>query len=73
MKSKFFKLNAKDFFKGLILSVITGTLTLIMQALQTGTTISTEFIVRNMLIMFIGYLLKNLFTNNQDEFAKKDS
>lgn len=71
MKAKLFKLNFRDFIKGLIVAVITAVLTFIISELQAGNPINSVLkkIGITALITFFSYLLKNLFTNSNDEFA----
>ena len=72
MKAKLFTLKVKDFLKGLIVAVITALLTLILQALQSGTPMSVKWILTNAAIALVSYLLKNLFTNSDDQFLTKE-
>ena len=70
-KAKLFSLNYRDFFKGLIVAVITAALTFAVNELQAGSTIDAKLFGRMgiaALIAFFSYLLKNLFSNSQDEF-----
>lgn len=71
MKARLFKLNLRDFIKGLIVAVITAVLTFIISELQAGNPINSVLkkIGITALITFFSYLLKNLFTNSNDEFA----
>ena len=69
--SKRFWLNAKDFFKGLIVAIITAVLTFAVNELQTGSEMNETFWKRCLLssgIAFLSYLLKNLFTNSEGKF-----
>jgi hypothetical protein len=75
MKAKFLTLNKRDFFKGLIYSIITALLTFIVNELQIDSKIDFNLlrkIVIVTVIAFSSYLLKNLFTNSKDEFATKE-
>jgi hypothetical protein len=76
MKAKLFTLNKKDFWKGLILAVITAIITFLTNELQSGTTINLELFKRvglTSLIAFLSYLVKNLFTNSSDQFATSET
>ena len=75
MKSKFLRLHLNDFVKGLILAIITGLITILTNELQAGSAIDAAFWKRICIasvIAFLSYLVKNLFTNNSDEFLKTD-
>lgn len=77
MKSKFFTLNLKDLIKGFIVAFSGALLTTIYQAINAGTIQWTIEFWQPILLTSVGagisYLLKNLFTNSNDEFAKKDN
>lgn len=77
MKSSgFFKLNGQDFLKGLIVAVGTAVLTSLVQILETQA-LPNAAQLKSIGIMAAaaaaGYLLKNLFTNNQGETFKTDT
>jgi len=75
MEAKLFSLKAKDFIKGLILAIITAVVTFLTDALQSGITIDVTFYKRIALaavIAFMAYLVKNFFTNSNDQFAKPE-
>jgi hypothetical protein len=75
MKSTFLKLNIKDIGKALILTFITALLTGIYQLLQVGTLLTWESfkpVVLSAIAAVIGYLLKNVLTNSNDEFLKSE-
>lgn len=70
MKAKFLTLDRRDFFKGLIIAVLTAIGTFLANELQAGSTIDLALLKRigiSALIAFIAYLTKNLFTNSKDE------
>ncbi len=72
VKSKLFSINYRDLFKGAIIAVITAVLTFIIDSLQSGVQIDVSLFKKMGIaaaIAFFSYLLKNLFTNSQDEFA----
>lgn len=75
MKSKFLCLDAKDMIKAIILTFITALLTGIYQLLQAGTLLTWEAlkpVVISSIAAVIGYLLKNVLTNSDDEFLKSE-
>lgn len=74
-KSKFLKLNAEDFFKGLLVAVVTAILTAILVIIQSGLEINKQSILSVLYAggaALVSYLLKNLFTNNKGEILTSD-
>ena len=73
MKSTFLSLNSKDFIKGLVVAVLSSVVAILYSTVQTGslafdwTTIGTVA-----LTSALGYIMKNLFTNSNDELMKKE-
>jgi hypothetical protein len=76
MKSKFFKLNASDLLKGLLVAFITALLTGRYQVVQAGSDL-TWVSFKPVLIASIGaglsYLIKNLCTNSDGQFAVSEN
>lgn len=76
MKSKFLTLNIKDLIKGAILAFIVAVLTSALHLLESGniewTWVYWQPTIIAGVIALIGYLLKNLITNSQDEMAKRE-
>lgn len=73
MKSKFLQLKKADFWKGLILSVLTAIINSLYQIFSEATTFDTinwEFVCISSATAFIGYLIKNFVTNSDDKFMK---
>lgn len=73
--SEFLKLNGKDLFKGMIvaaLAVITGSLSVILDAGALPTGAEWLQIAKVAGTTAVSYLLKNLFTNSNDELLKAD-
>jgi len=70
MKSKLFKLHLNDFFKGLILAIITGVLTFLTE-LQSPE-IDWKKLAIASAIALLSYLVKNLFTNSKDQLLKAE-
>jgi hypothetical protein len=74
-KSKFLKLDARDFLKGLLVAVLTALLAGLYQVLQTGgdlTWLTLKPVVMAAAAAGISYLLKNLFSNSEDQFATNE-
>jgi hypothetical protein len=70
LKAKLFMLNARDFFKGLILAVITAVITFFANELQIGSSVDLSLFKRMgiaAIIAFLSYLVKNLLTNSKGE------
>jgi hypothetical protein len=75
MKSKFLTINAKDIVKAIILTFITAFLTGMYELLKTGTLLTGESlkpVLMTSIAAVIGYLLKNVFTNSNDEFLRSE-
>ena len=75
MRSKFLRLNTRDFFKGLIVVVICTFITGLYQLIASGGTINW-LTVKPVIIAAIGsavsYLTKNLLTNSGGDFMKSE-
>lgn len=75
MKSKFLKLNLKDFFKGLLLAIITTfvstSVNLINTLISTGIFDLSWSVFKPgisiAILAAVSYLIKNLFTNSKDQ------
>jgi hypothetical protein len=73
--SEFLKLNGKDLFKGMIvaaLAVITASLSVILDAGALPTVAEWLQIAKVAGTAAVSYLLKNLFTNSNDEILKDE-
>lgn len=70
--SGFLRLDLKDVLKGIIVTVVAAVLTAINNALIQNVPLDWKMIGIVALTTAISYLLKNLFTNNQDQFIKKN-
>lgn len=70
--SGFLRLDLKDVLKGIIVTVVAAVLTAINNALIQNVPLDWKMIGIVALTTAISYLLKNLFTNNQDQFMKKN-
>lgn len=76
MKSGFLNLNWTDLAKGLLVAVIGAILTAVYQAIEAGTLAWTWAFWQPIVLAGLGagiaYLIKNFFTNSQDEVLKKE-
>ena len=70
MKSRLFNLKLNDFVKGLILAVITGVITFLTDL--TTTEIDWKKLAIASVIALLSYLVKNMFTNSNDQFMKPE-
>lgn len=69
MNSNFLNLNTNDLIKGLIVAIITAVLTGVYNALNTGVAIDIKLTLLSGLTAGIGYLLKNLFSNENGKIG----
>jgi len=73
MRSKIFRLNSRDFIKGLIVTVICTFITGFYQLIANGFTVNWVTL-KPVVIAAIGagvsYLTKNLLTNSKGEFME---
>ena len=73
MNSSLFTLGTKDFIKGLILAVLTAVITVLYNTVQAGTlVIDWKSVSIAALSAALAYFTKNLLTNSQDQFLKKE-
>lgn len=76
MKSNFLSLNLKDLIKGFVVAVSMAILTAVYTAIEAGNLAFTWEFFKPVLITGLGagiaYLLKNLFTNSQDQMLMKE-
>jgi hypothetical protein len=73
MNSSFLTLNTRDFVKGLFIAVITAVITVVYTTIQTGTLFfDWKVISTTALSAALAYIMKNLFTNSNDQLLKKD-
>ena len=76
MKSKFLTLKKTDFWKGLIVALLTAFFSSVVVVFQNGIDFKTLNWfpgVSSTVIAFCSYILKNLFTNSNDQFLKPDN
>ena len=74
-KSKFMKLDARDFLKGLLVAVLTALLTGLYQLLQAGgdlTWLAMKPVVMASAAAGLSYLIKNLLSNSEDQFVMNE-
>ena len=72
--SKFFSLNLSDFFKGMIMTVIGSVIGILYSTVQSGSlTFDWAVIKTTAMSAALSYLIKNLFTNSNGEFAATES
>lgn len=71
MRSEFLKLNLRDFFKGLIVAILTAVLTFLQTIVVDPSLYSFKAVIIKCgwvaLAAIIAYLLKNLITNSNGE------
>lgn len=76
MKSNFLNLNLPDYVKGFILAIITALITGVYNALNNGGIEFTWIFFKPIVFTAVGaglaYLIKNVFTNSNDQFLKKE-
>lgn len=75
--SSFFKWNLKDFIKGLLVAIITTVIGGLYTSLNSGSIPLTwaEWwpILQPGILAGLAYLTKNLLTNSDDKFLKKEN
>lgn len=76
MKNKLFSLTSSDVVKGFIMAVLTVVVTALYNSLQSGSLPIEWAFWKTQLMLGLGagvaYLLKNLFTNSNDQFLKSE-
>lgn len=76
MNSEFLKLKKADFWKGLLVAVLTACFTALTSAITNATDFASfnwQSVVLAAVSGFVAYLSKNLFTNSAGEIFKKES
>ena len=75
MRSKFLRLDSRDFFKGLIVVIICTFITGLYQIIASGGLLNW-FSIKPVVIAVVGsaisYLTKNLLTNSRGDFMKTE-
>lgn len=75
MNSKFLRLNATDFLKGLVLATITALVTGTYELIQSGWALTFDWVTWKPVVMTtaaaaLSYLIKNFFTNSSGNVLK---
>ena len=72
--TKFLSIGTKDVIKAVIIAILTPALVVVQQSLSAGSfTIDWKAVAMASIGGFLAYITKNLLTNNNDEFLKKDA
>ena len=72
--SEIYKLNSKDFIKGLITAIFGAVIGIVLPIMQSGEwTFDWQFIGKSAMTAAVAYLFKNLLTNSDGEFLKKEN
>lgn len=73
MKSKLLQLDIKDFIKGLLVAVLASVVAVIGESLNAGElALNWQLIGNSAIIGGLGYLSKNLLSNNTGEFLTRN-
>jgi hypothetical protein len=75
-KSNFLSLNLRDFFKGLVLAVITAVMTSAYELLQAGTLFDKESLKKVGMVALaalLAYIIKNFFSNSKGEILTPEA
>jgi len=73
-QSTLFTLNTSDFIKGLLMAVLSTVITIVYQTVEAGSLVFDWTAIGTMaLTSALAYIMKNLFTNSQGKFFKKES
>jgi uncharacterized membrane protein len=76
MRSKFLRLNARDFFRGLIVVILCTFITGVYQLIASSGAVNW-LTIKPVVIAAIGagvsYLTKNLLTNSKGDFMKNET
>jgi hypothetical protein len=74
MNSTFFNLNATDFIKGLLMAVLSSVITVVYQTIEAGSLVfDWKAIGTIALTSGLAYIMKNLFTNSNGVFLKREN
>ncbi len=72
MKSGFAKLNIEDFFKGLIVAVLSALVTFLYNTMDSGEVVlNWKMITTTSLTAALAYIIKNYLSNDEGKFLKK--
>lgn len=71
MKSTFLSLGVRDFIKGLIVAIITPIVPIVQQSISAGTLVFDWHVIGLAAAGgFVGYMVKNFFTDSTKEAVK---
>lgn len=76
MNSEFLKLKKADFWKGLVVAILTAGVTALSTAISNATDFASfnwQSVVLASAGGFVAYILKNLFTNSNGEAFKPET
>jgi hypothetical protein len=74
MKSTFLNINTNDFLKGLLVAVLSSTLSIVYSTINAGSlNIDWKVISTTALTSGLGYIFKNLLTNSNGQILKKEN
>lgn len=74
--SKYLKINAHDLFKGATVAAGTVMLSLVGTMIESGFAVTDEQLMMSVkvgVLAAVSYLIKNLFTNSDDQMFKSES
>lgn len=73
MKSAFARLNVQDFFKGLVVAVLSAVVTFLYNTMESGEVVlDWKAIGTASLTAALAYIIKNYLTNSDGNFLKKE-
>jgi hypothetical protein len=74
MKSAFASLNIQDFFKGLIIAILTALVTFLYNTMDSGELVfNWKQIITTSLTASLAYIIKNYLSNSEGSFLSKES
>jgi hypothetical protein len=74
MKSAFASLNIQDFFKGLIVAILTALVTFLYNTMDSGELVfNWKQIATTSLTAALAYIIKNYLSNSEGSFLSKES
>ena len=75
MNSEFLKLKSADFWKGLVMAILTAVINSVYQLLSTATDFKSfnwQFVGVSAATAFVAYIMKNFFSNSNGKILKKE-
>lgn len=74
MKSVFASLNVQDFFKGMVVAVLSAVVTFLYNSMESGAVVlNWKAIATTSLTAALAYIIKNYLTNSDGGFLKKEA